>query len=60
MRGLSESLLEFGLKKKVDVEREKGTQMDVSGAVLDDKEIGDSISERAGKIVDDAMTFQVL
>lgn len=57
---LGESLLEFGLKKKVDVDREKGMQMDVSGAVLDDKEIGDSISERAGKIVDDAMTFQML
>ncbi len=57
---LGESLLEFGLKKKVDVEREKGTQMDVSGAVLDDKELGNVINDKAEGIVKDALTIHVL
>ena len=57
---LGESLLEFGLKKKVEVEREKGTQMDVSGAVLDDKNLAASIKDKATETVNDALEFQIL
>ena len=57
---LGESLLEFGLKKKVEVERVKGTQMDVSGAVLDDKNLADSIKDKANETVNNALEFQIL